>query len=54
MKQIENLLKFIRASRKQTENIAVPNPQNMDEYQTTPESTYRADVIDAMVQGLDH
>ena len=35
---------------KQTENIAVPNPQNMDEYQTTPESTYRADVIDAMVQ----
>ena len=35
---------------KQTENIAVPNPQNMDEYQTTPISTYRADVTDAMVQ----
>ena len=35
---------------KQTENIAVANPQNMDEYQTTPESTYRADVKDAMVQ----
>ena len=35
---------------KQTENIAVPSPQNIDEYQTTPESTCRADVIDVIVQ----
>ena len=30
---------------KQTENIAVPNPQNVDEYQTTPESTYKIQCV---------
>ena len=35
---------------KQTENIAVPNSQNLQEQTTASESRHRADMVDAMVQ----
>ena len=35
---------------KQTENIAVPNSQNLQEKATAPESRHRVDIVDAMVQ----
>ena len=35
---------------KQTENIAVPNSQNLQEQATAPESRHRVDIVDAMVQ----
>ena len=35
---------------KQTEKVAVPNSQNLQEQATAPESRHRVDIVDAMVQ----